>query len=464
VSNGNKANRGTTKKCREGREEDMAQAMNLQGRAGLLGFTRYQWLVFFIVWLGWALDATDFNLFSLVLKPAVTEVLGGTPTPADIGKWGGLLAMVGLLGWALGGMFFGVIADSIGRVRTLVISIILVAVFTAAQGLSQNIVQFGICRFLSGVGTGAEIVVGIPLLAEAFADKAARAKVLGFMMTGGAFGSLIGGEIYNWFAPYGWRAVFYAGLMPAILLFLIRRNLDEPDYFKRLQIERTAIRQANAASDEDKAKLRVGMLQLFSRRHIYATSVGLLFCIGTLLSIWTSQIWLPTVQANMIKASGITGPAAIQSLGWGTKLWGIGGIFGYICFGYLADWFGRRPAICFYNIGAIASGLYLYLGLPNWDLYPYVLPVFGFFIFGVFSGHAIWLPELFPTYVRATSLSFCNGTGRIITSVGPLVAGLLAGAFGGDFNLACAVMTCFAVLSLLAVLLGRETRDEQLPK
>ena len=164
----------------------MTQAVNAVGRAGLLGFTRYQWLVFFVVWLGWALDATDFNLFSLVLKPAVTEVLGGTPTPADIGKWGGLLAMIGLLGWALGGMFFGVVADAIGQVRTLVISIILVAVFTAAQGLSQNIVQFGVCRFLSGVGTGAEIVVGIPLLAEAFADKAARAKVLGFMMTGGA--------------------------------------------------------------------------------------------------------------------------------------------------------------------------------------------------------------------------------------------------------------------------------------
>jgi MFS family permease len=360
-------------------------------------------------------------------------------------------------------MFFGVVADAIGRVRTLVISIVIVAVFTAAQGLSQNVLQFAICRFLSGVGTGAEIVVGIPLLAEAFADKAARAKVLGFMMTGGAFGSLIGGEIYNWFAPFGWRAVFFAGLMPAILLLLIRRNMDEPDYFKRLQFERAEIRQTGAASDEDKAKLRVGMLQLFSRRHIYATSVGLLFCIGTLLSIWTSQIWLPTVQANMIKASGIVGPAAIQSLGWGTKLWGIGGIFGYICFGYLADWFGRRPAICFYNVGAIASGLYLYLGLPNWDLYPYALPVFGFFIFGVFSGHAIWLPELFPTYVRATSLSFCNGTGRIITSVGPLVTGILAGAFGGDFNLACAVMTCFAALSLLAVLLGRETRDEQLP-
>src|SRR5580704_5498624 len=96
----------------------------------------------FVVWLGWALDATDFNLFSLVLKPAVTEILGGTGSPADIGKWGGLLAMVGLLGWALGGMLFGVVADMIGRVRTLIISIVLVAVFTAGQGLSQNILQF----------------------------------------------------------------------------------------------------------------------------------------------------------------------------------------------------------------------------------------------------------------------------------------------------------------------------------
>ena len=153
----------------------MRQTMDVSRREGLFGITRYQWLVFFVVWAGWALDATDFNLFSLVLKPAVSEVLGGSPTPADIGKWGGLLAMAGLLGWALGGMIFGVIADAIGRVRTLIVSIVLVAVFTAAQGLSQNILQFGICRFLSGVGTGAELIIGIPLLAEAFADKAARA-------------------------------------------------------------------------------------------------------------------------------------------------------------------------------------------------------------------------------------------------------------------------------------------------
>src|SRR5438105_15405953 len=107
---------------RKRRKEDIAQAIEKPGRVGWIGFTRYQWLVFFVVWLGWALDATDFNLFSLVLKPAVTEVLGGAPSPADIGKWGGLLALIGLPGWALGGMLFGVIAGSTGRVRTLIVS------------------------------------------------------------------------------------------------------------------------------------------------------------------------------------------------------------------------------------------------------------------------------------------------------------------------------------------------------
>ena len=101
--------------------------------------------------------------------------------------------------------------------------------------------------------------------------------------------------------------------------------------------------------------------------------------------------------------------------------------------------------------------------LDNWHYYPYMLPVFGYFVFGVFSGHAVYLPELFPTHVRATAVSFCNGSGRIITSFGPLVAGLMVGFFGGQFNRAAAVMTCMAVLSILAMALGRETKDDHLP-
>ena len=144
-------------------------------------------------------------------------------------------------------------------------------------------------------------------------------------------------------------------------------------------------------------------------------------------------------------------------------LWGLGGIIGYATFGFLADAVGRRPTIVFYNVGAIVSGLYMYLATDTYDLWPYLLPVFGYFVFGVFSGHAVYLPELFPTHVRATAVSFCNGCGRVITSFGPLAAGLLAGSLNGAFNQATAVMTCFAALSIVAAVLGRETRGEGLP-
>src|SRR5207253_2376946 len=136
--------------------------------------TGYQWLVFAVVWLGWTLDAADFGLFSLVLQPALRNLLGFASTGvlppeqmAQIGKYGGLLIMTGLLGWAAGGFIFGILADYIGRVRALMFSIALYSLFTAMQGLSVGLFDLGLYRFLAGIGTGAEIIVGIPLLAEA---------------------------------------------------------------------------------------------------------------------------------------------------------------------------------------------------------------------------------------------------------------------------------------------------------
>lgn len=426
-------------------------------------FSRYQWTVFLIAWIGWALDATDFGLFSIVLRPALTDLLGGQPTVAEIGKVGGYLSMAGLLGWAFGGFLFGVIADYIGRVRTLALSILIFSIFTACQGFAQTPLQLGIFRFIGGLGTGAEIVVGIPLVAEVFAEHH-RAKILGIMMTGGAFGSIIGGQVFNLVGPYGWRYVFFVGIAPALLLLFIRRNMAEPAHFHAVRERRAAAKLAGvSASDQEKAFLRFVPAQLFTRNLRFSTFVGLLFCLGTLLSIWTSVIWLPTIQTYMLQKDGITGNAAIPYVGTGMMLWGIGGMFGYATFGFLADLFGRRLTIVFYNVGAIASGLLLYLGLGSYAYYHLVLVVFGYFVFGVFSGHAIYLPELFPTHVRATAVAFCNGTGRILTSFGPLVAGLLVVPFG-SFNNAAAFMTCFAVLSVVAMMIGRETRDEALPR
>jgi len=169
----------------------MGQTTTAAGWSWVRDITRYQWMVFLIAWLGWSLDNADFSLFALVLRPAVTELLGGNPTPADIGRVGGLLSMTGLLGWAIGGFAFGIIGDYYGRVRVLMFSVVVVAVFTALQGFTHSTLTFGICRFLTGVGTGAEVILGIPLVAEAFADMH-RAKILGLMMTGGGFGSIIG--------------------------------------------------------------------------------------------------------------------------------------------------------------------------------------------------------------------------------------------------------------------------------
>jgi len=430
---------------------------------GMFGMTRYQWRIFLVTWLGWALDSADFGLFALVLKPAVTELMGGSITPAELGRVGGTLAMVGLLGWAIGGFVFGMVADRFGRVRTLMFSIILFSVCTALQGISQNVWQLGLFRFLAGLGTGAEAVVGIALVAEAFANTH-RAKILGIMMTGGAFGALIGGQVYALVGPHGWRWVFFCGIVPALLLLLLRRGAHEPEHFQEMQQRREQARSGLALSEADMKLNELPVKQLFSPELRHSTIIGLLFCVGTLLSIWTSQIWLPTIQSMMLQKAGITGADAVRQVGHGMMLWGVGGILGYASFGFLADWLSRRPTIVLYNIGAIASGLYLYLGLETYAGFPLALVVFGYFVFGVFSGHAVYLPELFPTHARATAIAFCNGSGRIITSFGPLVAGLLVVPFGGNFNIAAAVMTCFAVLSIIAMAMARETKGAELPK
>ena len=413
------------------------------GQLGFVrGFTRYQWLVFFVVWAGWSLDATDFGLFSLVLRPALTELLGGQPTIAEIGRVGGLLSTVGLLGWAFGGFLFGIIADYIGRVRALALSILIYSVFTGLQGLSHSPLELGIYRFFAGVGTGAEIIVGIPLVAEAFAEVH-RAKILGVMMTGGAMGSIIGGQVYALIGGFGWRYVFFAGIAPALLLLLIRRGMVEPEHFQAVRERRRAlVTEARAARAEDREFLRFVPLQLFNKELRFNTFVGLLFALGTLLAIWTTVIWLPTIQSLMLEKEGIKGAAAAPIIGRNMMLWGIGGIFGYACFGFIADLIGRRPTVAFYNVGTLVLGLTLFLAVNTMAPYPYLLLIYGFFVLGVFSGHAVYIPELFPTHVRATAVSFCNGGARVITSFGPLVAGLLAAPFGGNFNKPAALMTC----------------------
>jgi MFS family permease len=430
---------------------------------GLRAISRYQWLVFFVVWLGWTLDAADFGLYALVLRPALTELLGGNPSMAQIGTVGGFLSMAGLLGWAFGGFLFGIIADYIGRVRALMFSIVIYSVFTALQGVSQGIWDFAIYRFIAGIGTGAELMVGIPLLAEAMGETH-RAKIAGFMMSGGALGTFLGAWAYGLVGGYGWRAVFFIGVVPAILLAVMRGRMVEPDHFSAVKARRKAVAAGGRTAEDDNQFMRFVPMQLFSPTLRYNTCIGVLFGLGSLLAVWTSLIWMPTILSLMVQKDGLTGAAAVPFVSKGMMMWSLGGVFGFCCHGFIADAIGRRFAVILYSTGTIAAGLTLYLGLSGFEpWYPIVLPIFGFFIFGVFAGYAIYLPELFPTQVRSTAVGFCTGTARVVTSFGPLVAGLMVGAFGGSFNNVTAFMTCFALLSILAMILGRETKGAGLP-
>jgi MFS family permease len=417
------------------------------------------------VWAGWTLDAADFGLFSLVLRPAMIDLLGGNPPLTEIGKYGGLLSMAGLLGWAFGGFLFGIIADYIGRVRTLAYSILIYSVFTALQGLSQGVLDFAVYRFIAGLGTGAELMVGIPLLTETLGETH-RAKIAGVMMTGGAVGTFVGAWAYGLVGVYGWRYVFFVGIVPAILLAVIRRRMLEPDRFAGVQERRRAVAAGLRDETGDREFMRFVPVQLFSRANRYNTMVGVLFGLGSLLAIWTTVIWLPTILSLMAQKSGVAdATAAAPFVSRGMMLWSLGGIAGYIAFGFIADLIGRRSTVMLYSVGTIVFGLILYLTLPEYQpWYPRILPIFGFFVFGVFSGYAVYLPELFPTHIRSTAVGFCTGSARVITSFGPLVAGLLVGAFGGSFNRVTAFMTCFALVSIVAMLLGRETRGDPLPR
>ena len=431
---------------------------------GWRAVTRYQWLVFLVVWAGWSLDAADFGLYSLVLRPALIDLLGGNPALTDIGKYGGLLAMSGLFGWAIGGFVFGILADYIGRVRTLAFSIAIYAVFTAMQGLSIGLWDFAIYRFIAGLGTGAELMVGIPLLAETLGETH-RAKIGSVMMTGGAVGFFVASWAYGLVGGYGWRYVFFLGIVPAILLAVIRRRMFEPERFADVRERRQAVAAGRATGVDDRQFMRFVPLQLFNRDNRYNTMIGVLFGLGSLLAVWTTVIWLPTILSLMAQKGGIDANAAAPFVGRGMMLWSGGGFFGYIVFGFLADVIGRRGTVSLFSLGTVAAGLTLYLALPAYEpWYPVVLPIFGFFVIGVFSGYAVYLPELFPTQIRSTAVGFCTGSARIITSFGPLVAGLLVGAFGGSFNRVTAVMTCFALLSIVAMYFGRETKGDPLPR
>jgi MFS family permease len=383
--------------------------------------------------LGWMLDAMDVMLYSLVLAHLMRDLGMSKST-------GGLLNSLTLLASALGGLLFGFLADRVGRTRALMLSILVYSAASGACGLSDTIVQLAIFRFLLGLGMGGEWTTGAALIAETWRPEH-RGKALGFMQSTWAIGEIIAACVVGFVLPrYGWRTVFFVGILPALLVLWIRKDVPESEVW---------LSKGRPASGAWRVLLRPDL----RRNGILATAMNALGMFG----YWGLFTWIPTYLSLPV-AQGGRGLDLFQTTTW-LVVMGVGKWLGYVLFGFAADAFGRRRSYVVYLLAAAA--LVPLYGLASRPSTLLVLgPFVAFFGTGFFSGFSALAAELFPTEVRATAMGVSYNIGRGLSAAAPFVVGAVADRHGlgsAFFMLAFA----FFLAALLALALP-ETKGKVL--
>ena len=414
------------------------------------GVTRYQWLVLFVAWLGWVFDAMDATIYAVVLHPALHELLPASisgPVSADqIGWYGGIIFSIFLIGWAIGGITFGILADRFGRTKVLIATIIVYAVFTGAAALSQTWWHLAIYRFLTALGIGGEWAAGAAIVAETW-PEAKRAKAAGILQSAWAVGFFLA-AMFNLTLKetYGWRGLFLIGILPALVALLVRRWVKEPERWMRAQ-EREAI----------------PLSAIFDGTLRRSTIVGSILSFVAVFGLWGSTNWAPTLVRELPDLQG-TDPATLtQYVSYAIMALNAGAIVGYLGFGPLADRFGRRPVFAFMCLGSLIMLPVTYLAPSTYAGVLMLLPVLGYFNNGIFSGFPIYLPELYPTRLRATGAGFCFNAGRILASASPFLTGWLVSTLG-TFGRAASTVALIYLVGLVVLLFAPETRGKPLPE
>ena len=402
---------------------------------------------FWASFLGYALDAFDYQIFSFTLT-AIALAFGLTQAQS------GLIATVTLVVSAFGGMLAGVLADRIGRVRTLILTIAVYATFTFLSGLAPNYQFLLLFRSLQGLGFGGEWAAGAILIAEV-ADPAQRGRVLGMVQSSWAVGwafSLIAYSLVFSFVPQAlaWRIVFMLGILPALLTLYVRRNVREPEVF----VQTRDAEKSETPEVIQRGATRNSLIQIFQRDLLGITLPATLLAIGAQGGYYAIFTWLPTFLKTARHLS-IVGSVPYLS----TVI--IGSFLGYVISGYVNDWIGRRPT---FTIFAICSAIliYLYTHIPtgsNTLLLILGAPL-GFFASGIFSGFGSYLAELFPSRARGAGQGFVYNFGRGVGAFFPTIIGILSASIGlggaigfGAFGYG---------LCLIALLFLPETRGKHL--
>jgi MFS family permease len=387
--------------------------------------------------LGWMLDAMDVMLYSLVLVFLIRDFSMDTRTA-------GFLPSLTLIASAIGGLLFGFIADRIGRTRSLMASILVYSLASAACALSHSVAQLAVFRFILGFGMGGEWTAAAALIAETWRPEH-RGKALGLMQSAYAIGEAIAALVVFVVEPhFGWRAVFFVGVLPAFLVFWIQSSVPEPDLWTN--------RKAAAHST-----IRTPISRLLSGRVLRDGLLATAMNTCALFGYWGLFTWIPAY-LSLPPSQGGRGLSLVKTTSFFLVLCA-GKFLGYAAFGFLADIFGRRKPYFTYLI--IAAALVPLYGLTRSPLWLLILgPFVAFFGTGFFSGYAAIASEIFPGEIRAAAMGFSYNVGRGLSAFAPFAIGALAirHGIGPAFLLQGGAFLLAALLSLLLP----ETRGRQL--
>ena len=395
----------------------------------------------------------DMFIFALVTVPALTELLpqsGMDASPANVARVGSILLALFMVGWGLS-FLWGPLADRFGRTRVLAAAVAVYGIFTGAAAFAQNVWELGAFRLLAGIGIGGEWVLAGTYVAEAWPEDRRKAGA-GYLHTGAYAGFFLAAALnYAVGAHFGWRAMFLCGFVPVILSLYILKKIQEPSRWVE-----PVRRDKNAISP---------LRRIFAQPYCRRTLVNATLVSVAIVGFWAGAVYEPTAILTLAGRAGYDAAAATRAVSIGTGILSIGTIIGCLAVPWMAERIGRRSTLAIYFAGmaaciALSFGWAFYL--PN-GLLPFMMLLWflGFFG-GNFAMFTLWLPEQYPTAMRATAFAFVTSIGRFIgAGTNFLLAAMIHGYGSVGVPIACTALAF--VVGLLVIPFAMETRGSRLP-
>ncbi len=425
------------------------------------GLDRYCWVVLFLAALGWLFDTMDQNIFNLVRKQSLEELLhahySAEELPGAVKEIGGYVTAIFLVGWSVGGFIFGLLGDKLGRVRTMVLTIITYAFFTGLSGFAQTWEQYAAFRFLTALGVGGEWAAGAAIVAEVF-PRRSRAMALGFLQSLSAIGNMMAAGItfgLAYIPESSWRWAYFVGAAPALLVVFVMRSLKEPERWQQAKQE--------AAAGKEMGAIRELFTNPEYRRN---TIAGLLLGLAGVGALWGIGFFGTDLLLGTLQGKSKAEMDKLKSIEFFIRQFGA--MLGMYAFAAFCQKYNRRRAfVVSFALAWISLLAYFWVvSRFTGDTAFWVAVVLGFIMgfctLGPFSGYTVYFPELFPTRLRTTGCGLCYNGGRLIAALAPFALGALSKKWG--LPVAATIVSFVYVFGFIGAWLGPETKGKPLPE